>query len=63
MLESIKSLVDIFVLETNENGIGMLLLFGFWATCLVMFYSTLIYCLYSYVKFQIQKYRLSWKRN
>ena len=62
MIESIHMLIEVFVSETKENGIGMLLLFGFWGTCVVMFYSTLVYCIYSYIKFQIQKYRMSWKK-
>ena len=43
MIESIQSLIELFVSETKENGIGMLLLFGFWATCVIGFFSVVSY--------------------
>lgn len=63
MIETIEGFINLIISETKENGVGMLLLTGFWATCVVMFYGTLLYCIYSYIKFQINKFSYKWKRS
>ena len=47
-MESIISII-------SEMNMGQILLFGFWGTCLVMFYSILLYVIYNVVKEGISK--------
>lgn len=47
-MESINSII-------SEMNIGQILLLGFWGTCLVMFYSILLYVIYNAVKEGISK--------
>ena len=47
-MESIISII-------SEMNMGEILLFGFWGTCVVIFYSTLLYVIYNAVKEGISK--------
>lgn len=42
-----NSIIEIF---TQQDNFGQMLLLGFWATCVVLFYSLMLYSIYMGVK-------------